>query len=1015
MPSLKGLTCSIELAQTKKPLQEYGTIYNDGFVETFVAVPSKSKPFTVHLTSSDIIAEGLAMYVFIDGIYQCNRNRQNLKHDPLDPRSFVDFRVRQKEEKQADGTMIAREWVFEKLNIDSADSAPDTCSFDILDNIGCIEVILLRCAGSRNSTSSSDRGKSSKLAQSSAFGLDGANDLPDHHFGLDGQPRDWETPWNWASFDTYGRQTTDGFAKSQKPGRDPGGTRKLGLQSQLPSRPSSSYAKTIWSHNNSIAGDDSHSHLNNRDSSPSIIERLHARSYKGNKRAVSPGYAGNRHMSSVGYRYGTGPVPHGKESETELFENRTPGSIFTTTPVIDHPWLDRYIADAVQRGVEEKLGKGTVPRNDDKLIPETPFPPPGAWPISPFGPTEQLPNAIEGRKPEHQRKPSRIEPSTSNHSRGISWGIPSAIWGKNSAKTNEGTDTWKSLEAQGVVDPPNWTSAHGNTSDSWESSTWGTRDNSSTLQQGKSKPSPWSKRVLMGSRPASISSFSTRRSEDGWVNVESQSDKSSTYWSTKSDVTVVPESVTVGKAKNSQSGSNIFQTSGWTSPNTSSTWNTQKDTGWSDANEGKVFSGSSTWDIIAPVNPPPPQSIAARRQSRRTEREKKEETSIPPAPTWGCAVPHKSQNYMGTPIDAPSPYGITLETLIRKISSGSCSTSPWNAAKNEDSSPSWGIEGQTDCWASNRKVEDQSLWVGTNDNNTTFNSWNSHNSSSKEQGKSRNAADGSSFWNNDSWGAKESKNENKHSNYRKERMPGGWGEDSNDVKSQDLGNSAWEVSSWDNKGELNDQDHQGNAWDNPDNGPDNKVSNEHNHSSTGGEAWQTEAGGWNNTSDTPNGTSKGGEAWNNDGDAWNIPDLNDQPHGTPWGGNDVFSTPYKASRDKHSTTSSNKNNSYPRSQKYERLRTPSGPGPKEHWTFPPPPSKKELRYIPEECASLTSGGDRKVWTVPEEPLHVVPASKAEEELLEHQVRAGKGTLYTHIVGRPKYIDSLEKPVSPPSS
>lgn len=60
----------------------------------------------------------LTSVVFIDGVYQCNRNRQDLKlRKATDSRSLVDFRVRQKEEKQEDGTMIAREWKFEKLDI----------------------------------------------------------------------------------------------------------------------------------------------------------------------------------------------------------------------------------------------------------------------------------------------------------------------------------------------------------------------------------------------------------------------------------------------------------------------------------------------------------------------------------------------------------------------------------------------------------------------------------------------------------------------------------------------------------------------------------------------------------------------------------------------------------------------------------------------------------------------------------------------------------------------------------
>jgi hypothetical protein len=117
MPSLKDLTCSIELSNDQGPLQELGTVYGDAFVETFITVPKEQQKFMIHLSSSNFIAPGIAMYVFIDGVYQCNRNKQNLKlRKPPDRRSLVDFKVRQKEEKQEDGSMIAREWTFEKLD-----------------------------------------------------------------------------------------------------------------------------------------------------------------------------------------------------------------------------------------------------------------------------------------------------------------------------------------------------------------------------------------------------------------------------------------------------------------------------------------------------------------------------------------------------------------------------------------------------------------------------------------------------------------------------------------------------------------------------------------------------------------------------------------------------------------------------------------------------------------------------------------------------------------------------------
>jgi hypothetical protein len=117
MPSLKDLTCSIELSDGHKPLEEIGTTYSDGCVSTFVPIPKdRSQAFTVHLTSSKFIAPGLALFVFIDGVYQCNRNRQELKpKTPPSRRSLVNFRVRQKEERQKDGTMLAHEWTFETL------------------------------------------------------------------------------------------------------------------------------------------------------------------------------------------------------------------------------------------------------------------------------------------------------------------------------------------------------------------------------------------------------------------------------------------------------------------------------------------------------------------------------------------------------------------------------------------------------------------------------------------------------------------------------------------------------------------------------------------------------------------------------------------------------------------------------------------------------------------------------------------------------------------------------------
>ena len=120
MPKLKQLSCAIEWAPAGTCLPEYGRVYGDGIVETFIAVPERPQAFDIHLTSTGLISEGLAVLVFIDGQYQCNRNRTNLgscrSGDVLDS-SRVDIRLRQKERPIGDGTYLGREWRFDSHNI----------------------------------------------------------------------------------------------------------------------------------------------------------------------------------------------------------------------------------------------------------------------------------------------------------------------------------------------------------------------------------------------------------------------------------------------------------------------------------------------------------------------------------------------------------------------------------------------------------------------------------------------------------------------------------------------------------------------------------------------------------------------------------------------------------------------------------------------------------------------------------------------------------------------------------
>ncbi|RMZ03216.1 hypothetical protein D0860_06907 [Hortaea werneckii] len=147
MPKLKQLVCSIELGQSRTPLQEYGARYSDGAVESFVAVPDTKIPFCIRLKSEGYIAPGLAAFVFMDGQYQCNRNKLQLRmpDDGVPESEYeIDFCLRQKEEKTANGTFVGRQWSFAELNTTKSDKAANL-NPQFLHNIGTIEVVVLRC------------------------------------------------------------------------------------------------------------------------------------------------------------------------------------------------------------------------------------------------------------------------------------------------------------------------------------------------------------------------------------------------------------------------------------------------------------------------------------------------------------------------------------------------------------------------------------------------------------------------------------------------------------------------------------------------------------------------------------------------------------------------------------------------------------------------------------------------------------------------------------------------------
>jgi hypothetical protein len=130
MPTCNKISCAILLPPTDTPLPEYHRRYLDSSVSVYVPVPDipilhAAPSFNIQLWTDGYIAPGLAMFVYIDGRYQCNRSKRmpppgSVTGNGVEMRrGGIEMRVRQKEEKVAggEGEFVGREWRWVELDV----------------------------------------------------------------------------------------------------------------------------------------------------------------------------------------------------------------------------------------------------------------------------------------------------------------------------------------------------------------------------------------------------------------------------------------------------------------------------------------------------------------------------------------------------------------------------------------------------------------------------------------------------------------------------------------------------------------------------------------------------------------------------------------------------------------------------------------------------------------------------------------------------------------------------------
>lgn len=893
MPTLKDLNCSIELGRSNEKLREHGASYADGVVEAFVAIPPTPKNFTIHLISTGYIAPGLAMFVYIDGIYQCNRNRQGLVI-PDDVNSCnnacVDFRVRQKEERQADGKFMGREWNFEKLNVGSyppnpktsthdidlsdiikvsADEAPDV-SPDVLLNIGTIEVVILRCNGrlvddkapkqrsskpttssTTSSTTPPKRPKPNSPAKKASpklavqddneggvgdmFGIfDGTADYEDHPLALDGQP---------------GEPGKSGYQGNRRYGND---------------RPSHShFGDSDWQHRNR-----SFEHYNSdwprsKSFGAAQVETL----------LTTPGRPARSRESNSRDRPHTaaGHIPPGRYGQ-------------------DSHHYDSVLSETTRPNRRRSSNTGQEERGSHID--------PGKQPIniprSSYHQGQHSPKTYDWHS-YGARKSSNPWDSNVDES---SWDAKASSWRVDQDRDNG----W----ATGSPDEVSWTYANAYVND--EGDSWET-----DLQPWISKiPAPTSSKHFRGYLKHQGDKTGASRLSQSWQGIPA--------WARTPSVLSmeIPNNVNSGR---------------WVGGKSNTPWGFQPDTS---KGRDTPFSGNE-------------KASGAVRWSASIDNPWENNGNSRPG-QWDSG---KGGNKFGN------------DNLWNKETSDN--------DKNNSSKKGWNsgdADGKDTSW-DNEKGNSPSI-------NTCKDSANSNkdsNEGSGNQGRASGDADrDDASWNND-------KNQNDSSGGQ------GWNSsgdvDNNNPSNNDDGgdntnnwdgNNAGETSNWDTN-DSNENSGEPSGWDNQEDQA-NDEKHESNWNNYQGNDQKNDISNWNDNSNYQT---------NNQADDWNPP------------------THKQDSKKEKPRPASHHNKPSP--SKHPLAPTAS---PKSYWatwaTTQPPQTP-----LCKDTPGLPSGHTATLYLEPEEPLYKVPETLAEKEQLEHQVRVGKGAEYHHRVGRPAYIDSLEKP------
>jgi len=796
--------------------------------------------------------------------------------------------------------------------------------------------------------------------------FDGAGDFPDHRFGVD----ESSSPSNERSmYDDRGP-----FFNSFGNGHGP-----------PPPVPSyrSPYAETVRGPQGSTSRTHRTTYGTQELFPPAAIVN-HSRPHSRYSEPISPGARRTNDLPPSGFQYGSGPIPRDGEPY-----NTHASHVGAVQPsVVDPMWLNNLLTTAVKQGVEESRrmdtqSEGQARYKETNL--DAKSAPPGAWPESPLG-TQAQPH-------QHREQPAfSSRDHQSEH--GSNWAKSQPGWGERPPRSRAGTHVTWNAEPAFETDSSSvgaWNAQEDTPSDAWDTGdTWPTdkaAEWDASSQQGKLwVTNPPNHYHLRSSSPVTLPKHDRRRSKHetkrssrsksrsrrshrdreitsssddngSWDRLERPSD--SVVSLSSSDATLQP----------SRSRSRVEPSRRRSKSRSRLSKSVQRDHERKPSKRSHRHPSSRPADDV-PVAGPAPSVITRmtptvmnappfvppeQARSRQPSAYAGPSASVMPTLEWGAAVYETIRKPSNVPSNVfPAPYAPSMKESVQsttgeKVGGGqSPSAVSWGSGKKDHTvKPSWVTETEKNTgWGKNSDSGWQENIIKENDKKGWY-------STDDDQA-------------------------------------GGWNEADGNKKTQ-VDDGGWNTKQT--------------RWDNPPFSPKQERVDKLND-------WAGLKSALTSAFANPSAPAPAPEVpWRNQ--TWNFPADNavqpaiQQPAITPFTSAPVPPVPVPDRVHPPNRRMSNKTLSRYRPNHNFPFRIIPKPTPdftaQPHWQFPPPPSTPTPKNV------LHADDPNDTYVAPAEPRLTISKSTSSKNGIEHAVRAGKATEYGHVVGRPEYLDRLEKP------